>query len=84
MQLRKMTELEKRMTEDFDWAQHAPGVQQNPAHYGQFVVVHNKRVLAVGPDRESLVKEAATEIGSPCQHLVVVIVPSPDMWETPH
>ena len=84
MQVRKMTELERRMTEDFDWAQHAPEVQQDPAHYGQFVVVHNKRVLAVGRDREALVEEAANEIGAPWQHLVVVIVPSPDTWETPH
>jgi hypothetical protein len=84
MQVRKMTELEQRMTEDFDWAQHAPEVQQNPAHFGQFVVVHNKRVLAVGRDREALVKEAAKESGAPSQRLVVVIVPSPDMWETPH
>jgi len=84
MQVRKMTELERRMTEDFDWAQHAPEVQQNPAHYGQFVVVHNKRVLAVGRDRQALVEEAAKEIGAPWQHFVVVVVPSPDMWETPH
>ena len=84
MQVRKMTELEQRMTEDFDWAQKAREVQQNPAHYGQFVVVHNKRVLAVGRDREALVEKAAKEIGSPSQQLVVVIVPSPDMWETPH
>jgi hypothetical protein len=34
LQLRKMTELEQRMTDDFDWAQRAPAVQQNPEHYG--------------------------------------------------
>ena len=44
MQVRKMTGLELRMTEDFNWAQKAREVKQNPAHYGQFVVVHNKRV----------------------------------------
>ncbi len=79
-----MTELELRMTEDFDWAQKARDVKQNPAHYGQFVVVHNKRVLAVGRDREALVEKAAKEIKTPRQHLVVVIAANPDIWEIPH
>jgi hypothetical protein len=84
MHLRKMSELEQRMTDDFDWAMHAPEVQQNPEHYGKFVVVHHKRILAVGRERQALVEQAAKEAGVPWQHLVVVIVPSPDLWEIPH
>ena len=84
MQLRKTTELEQRMTEDFDWAEHAPEVQHNPEHFGKFVVMHNQCILAVGQDRQALVEQAAKEIGVPWQHLVVIIVPSPDLWEIPH
>ncbi len=84
MQLHKMTELEQRMTDDFDWAMRAPEVQQNPEHYGNLVVVYNKRVLAFGRDRMDMVQQAAEQVGVPWQHLVVVLVPSPDMWEIPH
>jgi hypothetical protein len=84
MQLRRMSDLEQRMTADHDWAEHAPEVQQNPDHFGKFVVVYNKRILAVGMDRQALVEQAAEQVGVPWQHLVVVVVPSPDMWEIPH
>jgi hypothetical protein len=84
MELRKMTELEQRMTDDFDWAQRAPEVQENPEHFGKLVVVHNKRIVAVGRDRPALVQLAAKEVGVPWQHLVVVLVASPEMWEIPH
>jgi hypothetical protein len=84
MQLRRMSELEQRMTADHDWAEHAPEVQQNPEHYGKFVVVYNQRILAVGTDRQTLVEQAAKQLGIPWQHLVVIIVPSPDLWEIPH
>ena len=84
MQLRKLSELEQRMTDDFKWAEQAPEVQQNPEHFGKLVVVHNKRVLAAGRDRQALVEQAAKEAGVPWQHLVVILVPSPEMWEIPH
>jgi hypothetical protein len=84
MQLRRMSELEQRMAADHDWAEHAPEVQQNPDHYGKFVVAYDKRVLAVGTDRQSLVERAAEQVGVPWQHLVVILVPSPDLWEIPH
>jgi hypothetical protein len=84
MQVRKMTELEQRMTDDFDWAQHAPEVQQNPEHYGNFVVVYRQRIVAVGTARQALVEQAAKEVGVPWQHLVVITVPGPELWEIPH
>jgi hypothetical protein len=84
MQLRKMTELEQKKTEDFKWALHSAEVQENPEYFGKLLVVHNKRVLAVGRDRQALVEQAAKEAGVPWQHLVVLVVPNPDMWEIPH
>ena len=72
------------MTDDLDWAEHAPEVQQNPGHYGKFVVVYDKRILGVGTDRQALVEEAARQVGVPWQHLVVLIVPRPDLSEVPH
>jgi hypothetical protein len=84
MQLRKMSELEQRMTEDSNWGQHAPEVMQNPEYYGKFVVVYNKRIVAVGRDRQPLVEQAAKEVCVPWQHLVVLVVPDPEMWEIPH
>jgi hypothetical protein len=84
MQLRRMTELEQRMTDDLDWAEQAPEVQQNPDHYGKFVVVYNKRIRAVGTDSQALVEQAAEQMGVPWQHLVVLIVHRPGLWEIPH
>ena len=59
MQLRKMTEVEQRMTDDLEWAEHAPEVQENPDHYGKSVVVYNKQILAVGKDSQALLEQAA-------------------------
>ena len=84
MQLRKMTEVEQRMTEDLDWAEHAPEVQDNPDHYGKFVVVYNKQILAVGKDSQALLEQAAEKAGVPWEELIVVIVPRPGLWEIPH
>jgi hypothetical protein len=78
VQLRKMTELEQRMAEDLDWARKAPEVQENPDHYGKFVVVCHKRVLGSGSDRKALVQEIADREHVPWRHLVVLIVPRPD------
>src|SRR5260370_7396977 len=84
MHLRRMSDLEQRMTDDLDWAEHAPEVQENPDHYGKFVVVYNKRILAVGKDSQALVTQAAEQVGVPWQHLVVLIVPPPALPKTPH
>jgi hypothetical protein len=82
--LPKMTALEQRMADDFAWAEHAPEVQQNPDHYGKLVVVYNQRVRAVGTDRMALVQQVAAQEGVPPEHFVVVLVPRPGLWETPH
>jgi len=59
-------------------------VQENPDHYGKFVVVYNKRILAVGRESQALLKEAAEKAGVPQQELVTLIVHRPDLWEIPH
>jgi hypothetical protein len=79
MPLRKMTEVEQRLTDDLDWAEHAPEVQENSEHYGKFVVVYDKRILAVGRDRQVSVDQAAEQAGVPRQHLAVLIVPRPGL-----
>ena len=84
MALRKMTDLEQRMTDDLHWAERSPEVQTNPEHYGKFVVVYNKQILAVGGDRKALVERAAAQAGVPWQHLVTLIVHRPGLWEIPH
>ena len=84
MQIQKMTETEQRMADDFAWAESAPEVQQNPEHFGKLVVVYNKRVVSIGRDRQALVKQAAKAVGVPPDQLVVILVPGPGLWETPH
>jgi hypothetical protein len=78
-----MTETEQRMAEDFAWALQAPEVQQNPEHFGKLVVVHEKRVLAVGRERQALLAQAAKNANISPEQLVVVLVPRPGLWETP-
>ena len=65
MQPPRTTDSELSMTEDFDWARRAPEVQQNPEHFGKLVVVHHKRILAVGRQRETLLAQAADTRESP-------------------
>jgi hypothetical protein len=83
METCKATQLEQRMAHDFEWAASAPEVQQNPEHYGKLVAIYDRRILAVGRDRQALVEMAAREAAVPGQHLVVVLVPRPGLWETP-
>jgi hypothetical protein len=80
----EMSEHEQRMSADFVWAREAAEVQQNPEHFGKLVAVYNKRVVGVGRDRQALVEQAAKVLGVPGQHLVVVLVPRPGLWEIPH
>jgi hypothetical protein len=83
MQRRKLSELEQRTNDDFDWALHSPEVMQNPEYFGKLVVEHNKRVLAAGSDRQALVEQAAEEVGVPSQQLLVMVVPAVEVWEIP-
>ena len=84
MPVRETTDIEQRMTEDFAWAENSPAVQQDPEHFGKLVVVHNRRILAVGRDRQALVEQASKQVGVPAPQLVVILVPRPGLWEVPH
>lgn len=84
MQPATMSGHEQRMAEDFAWAQRAPEVQQNPENFGKLVVVYDKRVLAAGRDRQVLLAQAAINARVPREQFVVVLVPRPGLWETPH
>jgi hypothetical protein len=81
MRQRQLSPQERQMFEDLLWAGKAPEVQQ---HIGKLVVIHQKRVLAVGTDQDALLHQAATEENCPEDELVVVAVPSPDIQEIPH
>jgi hypothetical protein len=67
--------------EDFFWAREAPEVQK---HQGKLVVVHNKRVVAVGTDRQILVSQAAAQENCAPEELVVLVVPRVSLAEIPH
>jgi hypothetical protein len=67
--------------EDFYWALDAPSVQQ---HGGKLAVVHNKRVVAVGTNRQELVAQAAVQERCEPEELVVMVVPPANLTEIPH
>jgi hypothetical protein len=73
--------VERQMVDDLDWAETAPEVQR---HSGMLVVVHRKRVVAVGSDRDTIVAKAAAEERCAREDLVVVAVPRDDLSEIPH
>ena len=80
MQLLHLTETEKQLSEDLQWALRAPEVRQ---YAGKLVAVHQKRVIAVGANRDALVVEAAEKAKCPRQNVVILVVPSADFSETP-
>lgn len=77
----RLSALEQQVSDEVDWAQTAPEVQQ---HEGHLVVVHRKRVVAVGTDRNALVAQAAALERCPKDELAVVVVPRADLWDIPH
>jgi len=79
--LRPLTAGERRQMEDLNWAATAAEVQQ---HYGKIVVIHDKRVVAVGTDRRSLLEQAAAKEQCLWWELAVEIVPPEEPWEIPH
>jgi hypothetical protein len=66
--------------DDLQWASTAPEVQQ---HAGKFVVIHKKRIVAVGTDYHSVLEEASTAEGCPWWELAVDVVPPAEPDEIP-
>jgi hypothetical protein len=81
MELYKLNDVEQRMSDDLQWALTAPEVQQ---HHGKLVAVYNQRVVGVGTDRMTLVRQAAQQEQCHWEDIAVVVVPSRDVWEIPH
>jgi deoxycytidylate deaminase len=80
MQEYRLNDTELRLSNDFAWAKTAAEVQQ---HVGKLVAVRNKRVIAVGTNDETLLKEAAEREGCPKEDLLLVVVPQLGLEEIP-
>jgi hypothetical protein len=81
MQPLELNELEKRMSDDLQWALTAPEVQQ---HHGKLVGVYKKRVVGVGTDRMAMVRKAAQQEQCHWGDIAVVVVPGQEVWEDSH
>jgi hypothetical protein len=77
---RPLIVIEQQQQKDLLWAATAPEVQQ---HQGRLVVVHKKRVIAVGSDRRALLHQAATQEQCSWSESVVEVVPPDGLWEPP-
>jgi hypothetical protein len=78
MEVLKLNEAEQRMSDDLQWALTAPEVQQ---HHGKLVGVYKKRVVGVGTDRMTLVRNAAQQEQCHWGDIAVVVVPGREVWE---
>ena len=77
---KRLSHIERQMADDLAWAADTPDVQQ---HHGKFVIVHRKRIVGVGAERDALVAHAATKEHCAPEDLVVVVVPGLALAETP-
>lgn len=80
MKDRMVSPAEQRMIEDLLWAESSREVRQ---YVGKLVVVHRKRVIAVGTDQDELIRQAAAQEKCPEAELVVVPMPQADCDEVP-
>lgn len=76
--VRPMTDAEREMRDDLDWALNAPEVQQNK---GQFVAICNRHVYAVGHDPQALRADAAAQAECPIWRVVLVSVQADELLE---
>jgi hypothetical protein len=77
---RPLSPPEQRMLEDLRWGASAPEVQQ---HAGKVVAIRQRRVLAVGLDRQALRREASARAGCEEGEIVLLAVPAADLSEIP-
>jgi hypothetical protein len=78
MEVLKFNETEQRMSDDLQWALTAPEVQQ---HHGKLVGVSKKRVVGVGTEHMTLVRDAAQQEQCHWGDIAVVVVPGREVWE---
>lgn len=70
-----LTDLEKRIWSDIDWAEHNPDLQEKCA--GEWVAIHERRLVAHGKDRDQVVREAATALQLPFEEFAVWPIQDP-------
>ena len=73
-----LTPQQLQCFEDLDWARQSPEVHEHP---GKYVVVHKKRIIAVGDDCGALLKQAALQEQCPSWELAVEVVPPEEVFE---
>jgi hypothetical protein len=81
MELYRLNELEQQISDDVDWGEASPEVQQ---HAGKLVAIRKKRILGVGTDWQVLRRQAAEQEGCDEHEVVILIVHPDDLSEIPH
>jgi hypothetical protein len=69
---------EQKRNEDAYWAQHDPQVEKQ--YGGQWVVPHERKIVAHGTDLTSVLQEAARLTNRRPDELVVCAIPQANSW----
>jgi hypothetical protein len=73
-----MTETEKRIWDDIEWADKNEDVQRK--YGGEWVAILDRKIVAHGMDRDVVVKEAVAATNRPEEEIAVWSVMSPEAW----
>src|SRR3954454_21829701 len=71
----QLTEQDLQRCHDAHWAKHDPEVGRQ--HAGEWVVAHNRTIVAHGTDTDAVRREAAERLGCPPEVLIVAAIPHP-------
>jgi hypothetical protein len=64
-----LTELQKRIWSDIEWAQRNADLQQQCA--GEWVAIYERTLMAHGKDRDQVLSDAAAALQRPIEELAV-------------
>src|SRR5438874_8308862 len=70
-----LTEEGLQRCSDAHWAKSDPEVARQ--HAGEWVVAHNRTIVAHGTDMDAVRREAAERLGCPPEVLIVAAIPHP-------
>jgi hypothetical protein len=73
-----MTETDRRIWADIDWADKNEEIQRN--YGGQWIAILNRKVVAHGMDRDAVVREAVVATNRPEEDIAVWSIMSPEDW----
>src|SRR5438874_6414915 len=73
-----LTEEGLQRCRDVHWAKHDPEVERQYA--GEWVVAHNRTIVAHGTDMDAVRREAAERLGCPPEVLIVASILHPDSF----